>query len=300
MKKLLLALVLSAFASYANAATCFWVGGTGSWSTTNGVSWASGTGGTASTCAATGGIPKQAGDVATFDALSGGGTVTVAANMSGTTFATITMGAFTGTLDFSANNPTITLTSGFNLTGAGTRTLSLGSSTIHLTGVNAFVWDATTVTGLTFNAGTSNITLIPASFSGKATIVTGGLTYSTITLGPTTSTTNIALNTNGSTVANFVLNGPLVLFIPSMTISNAISWAGTASSPIVIQNSTSASISTVTLSAAGNTINWAAMGGVTFATNTPVASNSFSLGNVANATINNPVVGGGGGHIIGG
>lgn len=276
----------------------FWVGGAGTWDNATTTHWATSTGG------AGGAAVPAATDTVTFDGASGGGTVTVAATINGTnTLNTINMGTFTGTLDFSVNNPTITITAAFNVAPSGSsavRTLSLGSSTINLTGVNAFVWDATTITGLTFNAGTSNITWQPASFSGKATIVTGGLHYSTITASAASFGTVFALNTNGSTVDNLVLTGPLLLFLPTMTITNAISWAGTSSGPLVIQNATSAAISAVTLSAAGNTIAWAAIQGITFATNTPVASNSSSLGNVTNATINNPVIGGGGaGAVIG-
>lgn len=300
MKKLLLALVFAGFATCANAATCFWVGGTGSWSTANTASWASGTGGTGGTCAATGGIPKQAADTATFDGASGGGTVTVDTTINGVTLTTITMGAFTGTLDFSVNNPTITLSNQFSVTGTGVRTLKLGSSTINLTAANAAIWDATTVTNLTFNAGTSNITWQPSSFGANSNFNTGGLTYATITLGSTSFGTAVNVQNNGPTVAHLNLVGALRVFLPTMTISNAISWAGTSAGLIVVLNSTAGPTpSTVTLSATGNTMAWTALGGITFATNAPVASNSFNLGNVTNATINNPVTVAGGSRCIG-
>src|SRR5687767_4143911 len=94
----------------------FWVGGTGTWNNTNTTNWS------ATSNGAGGASIPGTGDTATFDASSGGGTVTVdspnAANS--VTVQSITCGAFTGTLDFSANNNNVTLSSnstGLSLTG---------------------------------------------------------------------------------------------------------------------------------------------------------------------------------------
>lgn len=296
MKKLLLALALFLLPISAEAASRFWVGGTGAWDNVTTTHWSATTGGAGGASAPT------TGDSVTFDGASGGGTVTPAANISGLSLAQITMTAFTGTLDFSANNPNLTLTgNGFTVgNGAeGTRTLNLGSGTFTITGVNANVWDATSVASLTFNAGTSTILMQPGAFN-NTTFVTGGKTYATVTFGPSAFQTAIAVTGNGATFGNLNINGVAQVRLPSLTITNAIAWVGTSSAPIVVFNQTAGSVSTLTLSAAGGTAQWAALGGITFATNNMTANNSFSIGNMTNATINNPSVGGGGGHIIGG
>jgi len=288
------------FVPLANAATCFWVGGTGSWSTANAASWSSGTGGAGSTCAATGGIPKQAADVATFDGASGGGTVTVDSTLNGVTLTQITAGAFTGTLDFSANNPSMTLTASFSITGAGTRTINLGSGTFTLPATNANNWDATTVTGLTFNAGTSTI-LIPNGANGNAaTFVGGGLTYSTLSLGARASGSGVSISGN-NTFATLLVAGPININLTggaTQTITNAIAWNGSSSALIAIFCS-SATKGTLAV-AVGSVTSWSALKNITFTGTTVAATSSFDLGGNTGVTITAPSGGGGGGRIIGG
>src|SRR5690348_7391780 len=106
MKKYLLALAfLVCLPLTANAATCFWVGGTGNWNDTT--HWSSGTGGAGSTCAATGGFPGNVVDVATLDGLSGGGTVSLNVDIS---IDTLTISAHTGTFDATTHNVTLATT----------------------------------------------------------------------------------------------------------------------------------------------------------------------------------------------
>lgn len=301
MKKLLLAFALFLLPISAEAANRFAVCTTTcTWDGASTAMWSATTGG------ATGASVPGSADAVILDAATcvGGTTCTVTVNTT-VTVQSITMGACTAAttgciLDFSVNNNNATLSVNFSITGTGTRNLKLGSGTFSLTGVNSAVWDATTTTGLTFNAGTSTITWQPSAFNGNSNFNTGALTYATITLGGAGFNVPITLNNNGATVGNLNLVGPLRVNLPSMTISNAIAWAGTSSGLLNILNSSSATISTITLNAGSDTIAWAAMGGLTFATNTPVATNSFNMGNVINATITNPSVGGGGGHIIGG
>src|SRR5690348_1564585 len=104
MRKLLLALAFALFAplSVAQATTCYWVGGTGNWS--DATHWASSSGGTASSCAAGSGKPINSGDVANFDALSGGGTATIDTTF---TISIINQSGHTGTLSDTANNITL-------------------------------------------------------------------------------------------------------------------------------------------------------------------------------------------------
>src|SRR5262249_8364102 len=135
------------------------------WDTTNtggggtgGIKWASASGG-ASACAGggTGGSPTAA-DTATFDGSSGGGTVTV--NYGGlVTITRLSIGAWTGTLDFATNNNSITFSSGtggFDASGAATKTLNMGSGTWTLSG-NSALWNCTTCANLTLVPGTSTI-----------------------------------------------------------------------------------------------------------------------------------------------
>jgi len=144
----------------------FWVGGTGNLdgSTTTNISATSGGSGGASY--------PVAGDTLTFDGSSGGGTVTFTAALSITT---LTMGAFTGTIN--TNGQSVTVSGTFSGTGTATRTLTLGASAI-----SCGTWLFATTTNLTFNANTSTITVGASTFSG------GGLTYATVTGGSTAIT----------------------------------------------------------------------------------------------------------------
>lgn len=308
MKKLLLALAFCAFATCANAATCFWVGGTGTWSTANTASWASATGGTAGTCAATGGIPKQAADTATFDGSSGGGTVTVDSTINGVTLTQITMGAFTGTLDFSVNNPSITITTQFSISGSGTRTLKLGSGTFNLTigAGNNTGWFASTTTGLTFNAGTSTIVYTGATAVSINAFQGGGLTYHNLTLIGNGTQPQTPLEILGSnTFSALAITGPAYVEFSSgttTTISTAFSFAGASSSSVIglFNVWSSGAAPTISIPSGTATCNWCAINGLTFSGGaTFTASNSFDLKGNTGITITGPS-GGGGGHIIGG
>src|ERR1700688_4568565 len=116
MKRLALGLIfLFLVIVDASAATRFWVGGTGTWDSSTTTNWSASTGG------AGGASVPGSSDTVTFDGASGGGVVTV--NFGGTiTLQSLTTGAFTGTLDFSVNNNSVTLTTGngFNNSGTGT------------------------------------------------------------------------------------------------------------------------------------------------------------------------------------
>lgn len=168
MRKLLLTFILSLWCLITFAATRFWVGGTGTWDNSSTAHWSTSTGG------ATGASNPGIGDAVVFDASSGGGTVTPNYNLS---VVSITMGAFTGTLDFSANNNSPTLQT-FSGTGTGARTLNMGTGTWTITGNAATVWTLATVTNLTFSAGTSTLQFTYAGSTGTRTISTGGTSLS--------------------------------------------------------------------------------------------------------------------------
>lgn len=127
----------------------FWVGGTGNWDAADTTHWAATSGG------AGGQTVPGASDTVTLDASSGGGTVTITATQ---TVSSITSGAHTGTLDF--NGQTVNA-SFWDLGGTGTRTVTLGSSTINL----SFAGNAlrcTVTTGLTMTANTAVVNITGA------------------------------------------------------------------------------------------------------------------------------------------
>lgn len=305
----LVALAFAALTGTAEAATCNWVGGTGTWSTTNGVNWSSSSGGAGGTCAATGGVPKQAGDVATFDALSGGGTVTVDSTMNGTTINTITMGAFTGTLDFSVNNPSMTLggvgITSFNITGTGTRTLKLGSGTFTCKSQSNLCFSAATITGLTFNGGSATINMTDGGSGNSSAIQLANNTigFSGVTISASFTVKGLAAQLIASdSFANLTMSGGSVLRTNSggtYTFSGTVTVTGTLNNPntIMSDNIGSGLQTTAITVGAGSTFSYAVLANIVF-TGAPVANNSFALGATSGVTVNAPS--GGGGRIIGG
>lgn len=235
-------LFITFHAANAFAANCFWVGGNGTWSAANAASWSVSSGGAGSTCLGAGGVPGAA-DTATLDGSSGGGTVTVGTGYN-PSVTSLTMGAFTGTLDFSAfnNSPTMQTFSG---TGSGTRTLNLGNGTWTITGASTTVWTIATSTNLTFNANSSVITV-----TGTAATFTGGgsLTYATVnlngggamTLG--TTTTFATLNING------VGAGDSISMAGSNTVSGTLTITGNSGANLMaMKSSTPGTARTMTM-----------------------------------------------------
>jgi len=148
----------------------FWVGGTATWNASTTTNWSATSGG------AGGQSVPGASDTVTFDASSGGGTVTVGTGYN-PSVTSITMGAFTGTLDFSAFNNSPTMQT-FDCSGTGVRTLNMGSGTWTITGNNATIWTIITATNLTLNVGTSTINCTYSGGTGTRTLAgnngTGG------------------------------------------------------------------------------------------------------------------------------
>lgn len=286
----------------ANAASCFWVGGTGSWSTANGASWSNASGGGASTCAATGGVPKNVGDLATFDGASGGGTVTVDGTMNGVSIASITAGAFTGTIDWSVNNPSMTFTStgnpiSFSGAGAG-RIFKLGSGTFTISAQGTFDFGTTTGIG-TQSLASATIVMNSTALAGQQAFNGGGQTYGTLTVnGRATGQGFTIAQANTFTTLN--LNGPLVMSSAGVTTTvTNLNVAGSASAyvnfPAITTQSTTATINVTTA-----VVDRAILRGVVFGTSAVTATNSIDMGNnnMNGGSITPPV--GGAGRIIGG
>jgi hypothetical protein len=144
----------------------YWVGGAGTWSSSNTTNWSATSGGAGGAS-----VPTSA-DTPIFDSNSGTGVVTftnggvtvgaTTINNSGIELslgaAFTTSGALTLTAGtFTTNDYNVTAGS-LSSSNSNTRTINLGSSTVTLSGFLTAV-DFTTSTNLTFNAGTSQINL---------------------------------------------------------------------------------------------------------------------------------------------
>ncbi len=161
----------------------YWVGGAGTWDSTNTANWSATSGGAGGAS-----VPGSA-DTPTFDANSGSGTVTftngavtTGAITHGAANITLSLGAAISTSGiltitfgtFTTNNYAVTATSLVSA-ASNTRTINLGSSTITLSGSGSVVQFGIT-TGLTFNAGTSTIVLSSAT-SPNLNVAATGLTF---------------------------------------------------------------------------------------------------------------------------
>lgn len=275
----------------------FWVAGTETWNATAGAKW-----GTQSGVTDSASLPGT-GDVAIFDSLSGGGTVTVdSPNGAGAvTVQQITMGAFTGTLDFATNDNNVTLSVAFSGTGTGVRTLNMGDGTWLMNATSGVVWDCTTVTNFTLNANGSTLT-ISASATASRSFASGGKSYNIVNLVNTGSTFAAMAMSGAATIATLNLAAPL-WFRPAnnttITITNAFNWAGASASSgfLITSNSIDGAAATISVAAGAPTINWAAISTMTFAGGaTFSARNSLNLGGNTGITITPP----GGNRVIGG
>jgi len=307
MKRLvfsLVALASLALVSAAEAATCFWVGGSGTWSTTNTASWASSSGGTGGTCAATGGVPKQNVDNATVDASLGGGTLTVDSTMNGVTISVFTMGAANGTVDFSANNPSMTFGagSGFSVSGTGTRTLNCGTGTFTFTGAGTNV-DFTTRTNLTTNCTGATFLFTNTSSARSVSLGMGGI-YGTFVFNSDVAGLTTITQAGPTTLTGLTINGPgnFGLSGQTLTVSNPPTISGADSAHAVYLTPTATSgVAPISVASGTVTLNWVALSRVTFSGGaTFTAGNSFDLGGNTGITIAGPTGGAGGGKIIGG
>lgn len=250
--------------------------------------------------------PPASGDVATFDSLSGGGTVTVGSSINTTnTVNNITMGAFTGTLDFSVNNININMTT-FSGTGAGTRNFKMGNGTWTITGAGPVTsWDMTNISGLTFNANSSTL-LFSINGSGSAgsntrTVILGaGLLYSTISIAPDTAGYNVNFSSNNNTIGTFSLTAPINFGFGqnTVTISNPINWSGTSATNGAI-GVLGGATSTFGI-AAGSVMSYCIVKQSAFTgAGTPIAAtNSIGLAG-SNTGITFSLPSGGGGFVIG-
>lgn len=244
----------------------------------------------------TGASVPGSGDAVILDAATcvGGVTCTITVNTN-PTIQSIAMGACTASttgciLDLSVNNNSVTAGT-FSLTGTGTRTLRMGSGTMTLTSNNNNVWDATIVTNLTFTKNTSTIVIAaPVNGNGQGFVTGTGQSYATVTVASRTNGANVGF-TGATTIDTLNVGAALIQFVSAMTITNAINWAGSSSSQMILRGN-DASGGTILTVASGSVISWAALNRINFSGTTVVATNSFDIGGNSGVTITSPSIGG--------
>lgn len=303
---LLLALTLL-LPGAANAANCFWVGGTGNINDTT--KWSSSTGGAGSTCAAAGGWPNSTADNGTFDASSGGGVIT--RNVAWT-IATLNVAAFTGTFGNSGDTATVQLDT-FTNNGAGTRTVNLGASTwtCGRPSTTNCIWQVTGATNLTQNANTSSLIFENGGAAGTALCWLGSsFTYNNVTFNPSTTTlinrAGWGCNTTNITFTNLTIGSPNNIQFSAgrtWTVTGTLSFSGGTpanNSLLYMVPDSQTSGFTFALSGGAATCTWCVLFGITATTNAITANNSLDIGRNTNITFNPPSGGGGGRGVIGG
>jgi hypothetical protein len=259
-------------------ASRFWVGGTGTWDASDTTHWA-----TSSNGAGGASVPGSS-DSVTFDANSGGGTVTLGAAYN-PAIENLTMGAFTGTLDFSVNNNNISVngTTGFSISGSGVRTLNMGNGTWTIIGTQGS-WLCGTTTNLTFNAGSSTIQWSSSNATGTRSFDSGGLTYNTVTIPALSASTYNVAHTilGGPTIATLNVNGPSLVTVGANTTITTLNLLGGSSSKTSFQSNsmTSRTITCTTVNASNSSFRY-----ITFSGGDFVATNSWNQGNTSGINI---------------
>lgn len=268
----------------------FWVGGPGTWDSTTTTQWSTTTGG------AGGASVPGSSDIAVFDASSGGGTVTVDSTINGATLQGITAGAFTGTLDFSVNNPSITLTVSLSFTGTGARKFLMGTGTFTFTG-NATVFDLGTVTNLDGTSDFSTASYVANVNTTFSRIFNGGgRTYGPLTISANTSRGQFTILGANTFSTLSVADGTYLQFGggSTHTITTAPTWTGTSSSPIYVQSNSATSVATIAIGSGTMTCEWCAFYSITGSGGTArTATNSLDFGRNTGITITPPSGGGG-------
>lgn len=273
-------------------ASRFWVGGTGTWDSTTTTHWATGTGGGGGASA------PVAGDTITFDGASGGGTVTPDTSINSIAFASLTAGAFTGTLAFNTNNPTMVFTGIVSFSGSGARVINMGIGSWSMTG-----YDCATTTTLTPTF--SNAAIIFTGASANRLFGGGGQTYGAWTIND--NATKGFLNvTGGNTFASITCGSGSTLGFPqgtTTTVTGALVITGTSSAPSgIMSNAPSTNVTTISVGSA-STMDWGAVLRVTKSgAGSITATNSLDLGGNTSVTITAPSGGGssGGQRVISG
>jgi hypothetical protein len=237
----------------------FWVGGTGTWDggTLDSGFWKTATGGSTTTTA-----PTSA-DVAIFDNLSGGGTVTVVGNM---TVSGFTISSHTGTVDFASSN--ITCNSTTTVGATGVHTVKFGSG-VHTLKANFAV--SQSGTNLTLDVGTATLNFEPTG-QGLWTMAAGMVNAHRVRMtGLPLAGSFAQFAAGGGTFSINYLeinnsNGlPIVLAInaSTMNVNNSFHLAGHPRAPIYFRGVSGGGIMTIAAGQYGF-IDWFYSYGMTF------------------------------------
>lgn len=136
-----------------------------------------------------------------------------------------------GTFNTANFNMTLSGQGKFNITGTGTRSLTLGTSIILCTSTSTavqFVWDATTTTGLTFSGASSSITVNNSTSPNSQGFSGGSLTYGTVNIQNQCGSSTFACNgTNSFTSLTLVASSGFGILVGgNQTVSGTFSCSG--------------------------------------------------------------------------
>lgn len=274
------------WATGSDAASRFWVGGTGTADLSDTTHWS------ATSNGAGGASVPGAADSVTLDGSSGGGTITINATFS---WASLTMGAFTGTLDFATNNNSITL-GFFSGSGTGARTLNMGSGTWTITATSGSVWDNTTVTNFTLNQGTSTI-LLSATAIGSRTLALATKTYNNITVTNAVRSNFWVQFTGAATIAGALVltnvGGARFANAVTLTITGAITYNGTSAASPALFVADGNGIATLSVGSASSLDSLVVQNITKAGAGSISVANGYDAGGNTSVTITSPPSGGG-------
>lgn len=173
----------------------------------------------------------------TFNGIGGGWTLQD--NFTNGVGRTVTLS--NGALD--TNSKTVSI-GGLTGSGASARSLTLGTTTMSITG-----WDFTTTTNLTFSAVSSTINMT----GGGYTFALGGLTYGTVTLYTNNSNADIITGANAFTNLRVIGSNTFVdgvRFGADQVITGTLTWTGyNGSHRLRVQSNTSGTSRQITAAA---------------------------------------------------
>ena len=216
-----------------------------------------------------------------------------------------------GTLDDSTNNLTV-YTGSFSSSNSNTRVWNCGTGTWNFTLATGSLTTFTTSTGLTVSCASATFNIANSSPTGRRVFSfhnPGGATsWGTINIsGSATKLYDVALLSTGTqpaTIANLNLTPPIAVDFTSnvtYTITNAPSWLGTVSLPIMLEGNTGSTATTLKFGAGGagnGTLTAVGVWNVNFTAGASTTYGGWDFYGTSNQTFTAPASGGG--HIIGG
>jgi hypothetical protein len=162
-----------------------------------------------------------------------------ALTMGSTRALTVTQGSF--------NTANFDITTGtFVSSNANTRSITLGTSTINLSGTGT-VWNSLNVTNLTFSGASSTINLTDTSTTAR-TFAGGALTYGTVNIGGTTGISTTTFGTTASTINTLSSTKTVAHTITFSGNQNITNWTvtGTAGNVVTVNSSAVGTQRTIT------------------------------------------------------